>query len=146
MLLIGNSGSLTEEFEEAVKRGGLEQSVRFLGRIPESDLPALLRSANTYVSTSPIDGTSVTMLQAMACGVPVAVTDTENNRSWIIHQESGYLFQAGNPSDLAEQLHESLEADQHNRRAMTASARASVIERADWTTNTKRLRDIVAGG
>ena len=146
VLLIGNDGSLTEEFEGTVKQRGLQPSVRFLGRTPESDLPALLRSANTYVSTSPIDGTSVTMLQAMACAIPVVMTDTENNRSWVIHQESGYLFQAGNPSDLAEQLHESLEADQHNRRAMTAAARASVIKRADWATNTKRLRDIVAGG
>lgn len=146
VLLIGNSGSLTEQFEETVKQRGLNESVRFLGRIPESDLPALLRSANTYISTSPIDGTSVTMLQAMACAVPVVVTDTENNRSWITHQESGYLFQAGNSSDLAEQLHQSLTADQQHRLAVTAAARATVVERADWTVNTNRLRDIVAGG
>jgi len=146
VLLIGNSGSLTEEFEKSVKQRGLQPSVRFLGRIPESDLPELLRSVKTYVSTSPIDGTSVTMLQAMACGVPVVVTDTENNRSWITHQESGYLFESGDSNDLAEQLHRSLAAGQLDRRAMTAAARATVVERADWTANTKRLREIVAGG
>ena len=146
MLLIGNSGSLTEKFEETVKRRGLQPSVRFLGRIPESDLPALLRSAKTYVSTSPIDGTSVTMLQAMACGVPVVVTDTENNRSWITHRESGYLFEPGDSNNLAEQLHQSLAAELQDHRNMANTARSTVVERADWTANTKRLRDIVAGG
>lgn len=145
-LLIGNQGSLRESLEAQVSDLGLESSVTFLGSVPESDLPELLSSVALYVSTSPVDGTSVTMLQAMGCAVPVLVTDTPANRAWITPGESGFLFRVRDPSSLASTINEALTAHQANETStITQRARHIVAERADWRRNIEKLRGILVG-
>jgi glycosyltransferase involved in cell wall biosynthesis len=67
-LVIGHSGSLTDDLQRRVSGLGLESHVRFIGTVDEQEMPALLRMAACYVTASRVDGTSVTLLQAMACG------------------------------------------------------------------------------
>lgn len=58
-----------EAFEEAAKlpRG----SVRFLGPVPDADLPALYRGAEAFLYPSLVEGFGMPVLEAMACGTPV---------------------------------------------------------------------------
>jgi alpha-1,3-rhamnosyl/mannosyltransferase len=49
--------------------------VRFLGTVPEADLPALYASADLFVSASLYEGFGLPALEAMACGTPVAYGD-----------------------------------------------------------------------
>ena len=145
-LLIGNQGSLRESLEAQVRDLGVESSVTFIGSVPESDLPALLGSVALYVSTSPIDGTSVTMLQAMGCGVPLLVTDTTANRAWIKPGESGFLFHVGDPRSLASTINEALDAHEANEiSTITRNARHMVEERANWQHNIEKLPGILLG-
>ena len=145
-LLIGNQGSLRESLEAQVRDLGLASSVSFLGSIPESDLPELFGSVALYVSTSPVDGTSVTMLQAMGCEVPVLVTDTPANRAWITPGESGFLFHVGDPSSLTSTINEALTAHEaHETSTITRHARHIVEERANWQHNIEKLPGILLG-
>lgn len=145
-LLIGNQGSLRESLEALVRDLGIASSVSFLGCVPESELPDLFGSVALYVSTSPIDGTSVTMLQAMGCEVPVLVTDTPANRAWITPGESGFLFHVGDPRSLASTIREALDAHHANETsAITRHARDIVEERANWQHNIEKLPGILLG-
>jgi glycosyltransferase involved in cell wall biosynthesis len=145
-LLIGNHGSLRPSLEEQVRELGIESSVRFLGFIPESELPTLLNSVDLYVSTSPIDGTSVTMLQAMACAVPVLVTDTPGNRSWITPGQTGFLYRAGDVQHLSSTINEVLDNQTNQDMSdVTTRARRIVEDRADWQRNIQQLRGILLG-
>lgn len=50
---------------------GLKDSVRFLGDVPEADLPALYSGATLFAFPSLYEGFGLPVLEAMACGVPV---------------------------------------------------------------------------
>jgi len=57
---------------------GLDHSVRFLGPLPETDLPALYSAATAFVFPSLYEGFGLPVLEAMACGVPVACSNTSS--------------------------------------------------------------------
>jgi len=141
-LLIGHDGSITSELQERANQTGLSDRIRFIGRLPESDLPQLLRASTMYVTASEVDGTSVTMLQAMACGTPVIASDTPGNGEWIT-QKTGLLFQTGSPQSLAEQVNQVFfNPAMVQQRA--EQARQLVTQEADWQANQSRLGAAIA--
>jgi glycosyltransferase involved in cell wall biosynthesis len=59
------------DFPERVERLGLGGRVRFLGYVPDADLPALYEGAAVFVYPSFYEGFGLPVLEAMACGAPV---------------------------------------------------------------------------
>ena len=47
-------------------------------------MPKWFRAADTYISCAQSDGTSVSLLEAMATGLPLIVTDIPSNREWVV--------------------------------------------------------------
>ena len=143
-LLIGNDGSLRVDLENRVAALGITKEVTFIGLLPESELPALLRACDLYVTASEVDGSSVTLLQAMSCGVPVVASDTPGNRDWVQDQETGRLFVTGSVNDLARTLHTALESsDARTTARMAARAQVRVRTRANWGHNRLALSEIL---
>jgi glycosyltransferase involved in cell wall biosynthesis len=68
------------------------------------DLPGFLRAADVYVSASSSDGTSSSLLEAMASGLYPVVSDITANRPWVEHGKNGLLFAVGDAASLAEAL------------------------------------------
>ncbi len=137
-LIIGHSGSLTDQLKRQAQQRNIHERTHFIGSVPESDLPALLRGTRLYVSASEVDGTSVTLLQAMACGTPVLVSDTPGNIAWIREGNTGHVFQTGNAQDLARGLNAAL--DDTSIDDQTQRARDRVLADADWSRNVSRLK------
>lgn len=146
MLLIGNDGSLRSELYELVEQLDLTDNVTFIGRVPEAELPSLLRAVRLYVSTSPVDGTSVTMLQAMGCGTSVITTDTPGNREWVEPGVTGRVYLPGSAADLAKRILEALADDSGGDALMAFEARAMVVARANWYENQRELGRILTAG
>lgn len=144
VLLIGNTGTIKGELRERALHAGIDQHVRFLGLINEEDLAPLLRTVDAYVSTSPIDGTSVTLLQAMACGAPVIVADIPGNQAWVEHGVSGHVYRSGDPQDLAASIVDTLSLPADVTQEISRAARVQVLERADWTRNSSLLKQALA--
>ncbi len=63
----------------------------FLGRKTGADLAAHLRAADVYVFPSTTDTFGISMLEAMACGVPVAAFDAVGPRDLVVHGKTGWL-------------------------------------------------------
>jgi glycosyltransferase involved in cell wall biosynthesis len=79
--------------------------VRFVGWISNDELPRYLASSDIYVSTSLSDaGLSASTAEAMACGLPVIVTDSGENRVWIEDGKNGFVVPLANPKILAEKI------------------------------------------
>lgn len=76
-------------------------AVTFAGRLEPGEIAAVLRRSSIYVSTSRSDSTSVSLLEAMACGAVPVVTDIEANREWIREGRNGLLFPSGDAAALA---------------------------------------------
>ncbi|WP_352429513.1 glycosyltransferase family 1 protein [Thermoflexus sp.] len=75
LVIAGKIGWRTEGTFRALRALGLEGRVRFLGYVPEADLPALYSAAALFAFPSLYEGFGLPPLEAMACGTPVVVAD-----------------------------------------------------------------------
>lgn len=139
-LIVGHEGSLTEELRSLAQERGIADRVRFIGRVTEEELVPLLGRAACYVSAAEVDGTSVTLLQAMACGTPVVVSDTPGNRDWVVDGDTGLTFPTGDVAALTDAL---IRMTAHYPIALVERARRQVEERADWRANLRHLRTVL---
>ena len=78
LVVAGGKGWLNEEILQVVVELGLEERVRFLGYVPESDLRALYSAAKLFVYPSIFEGFGLPPLEAMACGAPVITSNTSS--------------------------------------------------------------------
>ncbi len=138
-LVIGNSGSLTHELHQQVKVLGVDAV--FLPPVEEKQVPALLRRASAYVTASEVDGTSVTLLQAMACNVPVAASANAGNVDWIDDGATGFLFPIADIDALDTAIDHALTSEP----AVLRAARSRVEECANWERNIHALQPILQG-
>jgi len=79
----------------------LENSVRFLGFIPEKELPYYYNSADVFVFPSSL-GLGLMLLDAMACGTPVIAGSTFDTPEYV--EEAGLLVKPGDEEGLADAL------------------------------------------
>ncbi len=82
----------------------LGDQVSFLGLIDHDRMPKTLQLASIYVSTSLSDGTSLSLLEAMACGAFPVVSNIPANCEWITDGVNGYLVSPDSPEQLAQKL------------------------------------------
>jgi len=80
-LLMLGGGSLSSMIKTIFDRGGVRDLVHFPGQISQEKLPDYYRGADLYISTSHSDGTSISLLEALASGTPVAVRMTSPRAS-----------------------------------------------------------------
>lgn len=146
-VVIAGDGSHRSELESLVSGYGLDGIVTFVGRIPEPRVAQLLHAADLYVSTSQVDGSSVSLLQALACGLPCIVTDIPSNREWV-DADVGWLVPVGEPIALARAVEEAVsEGTGLDERGK--AARAVAEAGADWGAHRLELGRIyrsLAGG
>lgn len=144
-LIVGNGGSLRVELEEQVKALKVTDHVTFIGSLPEFELPSLMRACHFYITASDIDGSSVTLLQAMSCGLPVIASDIPGNQDWVHEHKTGRLFRVGSPEALARTLQSALNRDNDEKTThMAANSRNHILAKADWSRNSKGLAYVLA--
>ena len=90
-VVIGDGPAL-EEFENIAKDRGIEDRVRFTGRVEHEDLPAYYMMSKIYLTSSLSEMNSISMLEAMAMGLPVLQRVDEVNKDQIEVGKNGYLF------------------------------------------------------
>lgn len=78
LLLAGELGWLYADLFQEVQRLKLENSVRFLGYVPDDELPVLMSLADLFVFPSLYEGFGLPPLEAMACGTPVVASNTSS--------------------------------------------------------------------
>jgi len=146
--LIAGQGSARGELEALVRDKGIEDSVEFLGAVERDRLPEVVRGAHLYVAAVPSDGTSSSMLEAMAAGVVPIVANNDSNRYWITDREGGRLIPAFDASAYAGAILEAWRSEPWRLRARELNR--GVIEReASWSRNmavfVAAYRDLAAG-
>lgn len=102
--LIVGDGTLRRQLEELAYRLGVTENVRFVGSVSNTEMPKFLVASDVYVSTSLSDTRSVSLLEAMACGLPVVVTDLEGNRECVKEGINGFAFPKRDFKALAEKI------------------------------------------
>jgi glycosyltransferase involved in cell wall biosynthesis len=99
--LVGD-GPERPRLEQLVTELGIEQHVEFLGE--RKDVPELLSQAGFFVTSSVTEGISLTLLEAMAVGLPVIATAVGGNVEIVDAPRTGRLVPASDPDRLAESI------------------------------------------
>jgi glycosyltransferase involved in cell wall biosynthesis len=136
MLLAG--GSQAHVIRQILLSGGVEDRVAFPGQIANLDLPRFYHQADLYVSPSHVDGSSVSLMEALACGLPCLVSDIPANKEWVREGENGWLFKDGDHHELAAKILKAID-QRVQLPEIGQNARAVAEERADWTKNFQKL-------
>ena len=88
--LVG-AGELHDELVQAAQKLAID--VKFLGRLPNDQLPTLYQTHPVYVICSRYEGNPKTLLEAMSCGCAVIGTNVPGIREVIEHEKSGLLVE-----------------------------------------------------
>lgn len=98
-LVIVGDGSLRPDLERLLAEAHLQDQAWLAGA--RDDVPNLLRSLDLFVLPSRAEGISNTILEAMACGLPVVATAVGGNAELVTDGETGRLVPASNSTALA---------------------------------------------
>ncbi len=85
-----------------IKESGLSDFVTWIGEVTEDELPAVMGSATAFVMPSLYEGFSMALVEAMACGTPVACSDIPAFRE--ICQDTVTYFDPESPESIAQAL------------------------------------------
>ena len=102
--LIVGDGILRHQLKELSCKLGVAGNVRFVGSVLNREMPKFLGVSDIFVSTSLSDTRSVSLLEAMANGLPVVVTDIDGNKECVKEGVNGFLFSKGDFKVLAEKI------------------------------------------
>ena len=140
--LILGEGELTSKFKQTLRKHIVRGYVNFLGKVPHRDVAKYLNAADIYVSTSFSDGTSASLLEAMACSITPVVTAIPGNKEWIQDRSSGYLIPTGDTKQLAQKII-FLAKNEKLRQEMAKNALEAVRARVNWQRNIALLNDAI---
>ena len=139
LTIVGN-GKQLPMLKDLAEKFNIENKVNFTGRIPNTNLPALLQESNFYISMPITEGVSASLFEAMASNCYPIVTNIVGNQSWIKHRENGQLIPIDDSKMLAEEILWSFENREH-RNAAVLKNRQFVEENVDYNTNMKIISD-----
>jgi glycosyltransferase involved in cell wall biosynthesis len=126
-LLVGD-GPERGAVEEEVRRAGVESTVRLLGE--RSDVAELLRAAEIFVLSTRSEGLPLSVLEAMAAGLPVVASDVGGVPELVVDGETGLLVPPGDPGLLAAAIERLLEDPSLSRR-LGEAGRARIADHFD---------------
>jgi L-malate glycosyltransferase len=137
-LVMTGNGSLASKLRQIFQKSGVLDRVSFPGHVSQVDLPRFYQAADLYISTSHIDGASISMLEALACGCPVLVSDIPGNMEWVTPGEQGWVFSDGDPRQLADLIAHAIQS-RSKLVEMGRAARSLAQARANWRVNFAKL-------
>lgn len=138
-ILIGD-GPTKAICQKQVEKLGIKDHVYFAGAVDETKMAKYLNAADIYVSTSLSDGTSVSLLEAFACALPVVVTDIPANKEWVEDGDNGFLVPVKNAVQTANAILRLLKNNQlANLFAENNLKKAR--EEADWDKQYQKLNE-----
>ncbi|MEM2995176.1 MAG: glycosyltransferase family 4 protein [Candidatus Bathyarchaeia archaeon] len=136
--LILGEGPLTNTFKAKMERFIRSRHVKFVGAVPHDKIVDYLSAADIYVSTSFSDGTSASLLEAMACSLAPIVTEIPGNTEWIKNEANGLIVPVANSEKLTEKIL-LLVNDYKLRMVLKEKAVETVRTRVNWEKNMQQL-------
>ena len=124
---------------------GVAAHVRWLGRVPDEDLPGLYGAAAVYLGLSrregdEVEGFGLSLLEAQACGLPVVAGREGGTEDAVTHGVTGFLVEALTEVAAVRVVAELL-ADRSRRRVLGEAARARAEREFGWP---RVVRDLAA--
>lgn len=139
LVLGGNDAATSSEVLQAIAENRLDGQVFFLGFIPSSLLPAVIRGASLFVFPSTYEGFGLPALEAMACGTPTVGSESSGIGEVLGNPDA--TFDPFDVEDIASRIGNVLESE-----ALRASLREHGLQRAanySWFKAATRLLEVM---
>ena len=145
--LVVGGGKKRNEFKKIAEDAGVGDVVRFVGAVPDGDLPALYNVADAYAGISRradgtrVEGFGVALAEASACGVPVVAGQSGGLAEAVHDGETGFVVDPDDVSAVASALGR-LVSDQLLARRLGQAGRKAVETYYNWDRVIRDLREI----
>jgi glycosyltransferase involved in cell wall biosynthesis len=103
-LVLAGRGVLALPVAELVRDLGLASKVHIRTDIGMDELVRLYQGASMFLQTSYEEGLGISILEAMACGLPVVSTDTAGTRETVVSGKTGWLVEQGSDHLVANEV------------------------------------------
>jgi phosphatidylinositol alpha-1,6-mannosyltransferase len=145
--LVVGSGKKRKAYQALAEDLGIAEYVRFIGNVPEAELPAIFNTAAVYIGVSRradgsrVEGFGVALAEASACGLPVVAGQAGGLAEAVSDGETGLVVNPEEPEAVAAALKRLL-GDQLLARRMGQAGRKAIETYYNWDRVIRDLRDI----
>jgi glycosyltransferase involved in cell wall biosynthesis len=136
-MTIAGEGPSRPSLEQLARELGASDAVTFCGRMANADIPALYASADVCINASLADNMPISVLEALASGVPVVSTRVGGVPHLVEHEQTALLVEAANPQAMAEAVLRVL--GDAPLRARLKAAGLEAVRRFDWASVKPKL-------
>jgi glycosyltransferase involved in cell wall biosynthesis len=140
LVIAGPDGGYLAETRRFVAEAGIAGRTTFTGMLAGRDKLAAFADASLFILPSYSENFGIAVVEAMACGLPVLISDRVNIWREVVADGAG-MAEACDDAAFAGRI-ESMLADPARLAAMGAAGRASVAKRYDWATIAGRLERV----
>lgn len=139
-LLIYGKGELKNKLEDLTKELQIEDKVIFKGYISNEDVPKALNEMDIFVVPSILDSESfgVAAVEAMACEVPVIVSDVDGLKEVVVNNETGFVIPKKSSKEIANKIKILIENNDIVKK-FKKNARDRVLKLYDWNKNVENM-------
>lgn len=131
-------GPLINKLKKIVNASVYKDRFQFLGHVKKDELVKLYQNATVFVLPSHYEGLPTTLLEGMACGLPVIATEISGNIDVIESNVNGILVPIKSPKRIAEEISKLLN-DEGVRLRLGISARNTIEDRFSWSTISDKI-------
>ena len=132
LVTIVGDGPERDAVEATIEDADMIKFICLKGWLGKDELIKQYQQADCYLNLSSYEGMPNTVLEAMACALPVIASDIPPHRCLVEHQVTGYLVDLDRPESLIDQLTE-LATDRRRGRVMGEAGRQLVLAGHSWT-------------
>ncbi len=130
---------ITKKYKEVINNN----KILIIENQNELGVQRLLEKNWIFLSASKIDGTSISLVEALSMGRICIVTDFPSNREIIKHGENGFLFKNGQPKDLAKIIKMVISMNPNRLDLISSNAFKTGKKIGDWKRNGEAIRKFV---
>ncbi len=141
-LEIWGDGPEAARIDDVIAQSPHRQRIHRRGRAPRERVGEIMRSHALYCMASHGEPFGMTLLEAMASGVPVVTTDA-GGPPYFVHRDGGRVVPMREPARLAEALIEVL-SDREEQRRMGHANRQRIEREFDWSRQLDRMESVYA--
>lgn len=137
--IIMGIGELLPKLQKQARDLGVLDRVKFLGRVPNEDLPKYFSVCDIFIRASRSEGFGISFVEAMAAGLPVIATPVGGIPDFLDDRKTGLFCSPNNPQSIVEAVNLLLR-DSNLKENIQKEARRRVIERYDWALVANQMK------
>lgn len=137
LVLVGGNGDVSDY----ITNNNSKEKVKLIGPVKHEQVKLWMSLCDIFTLPSYREGMPVAMLEAMACGKPIIVTNIDGVREIIKNRENGLLIQPGDVDSLVESIDFLLD-NPDEARGLGEKARETILSNYTWAKNAEKTMEV----